>query len=92
MSTDLDPMHVDCGVHGKRVAAILCRHLVKPQGEPAGFIENSSHPNDLQAWCFQCEAVFESEDGLTPKFKEFNQMSVVCVTCYEHSASYHSTD
>ena len=92
MSTDIEPMYIDCGKHGKRVAAVLCGHLVKPEGEPLGFIENSSVPNDLQAWCYQCEAVFEEEDGMTERFREFNQMSVVCVNCYEQAAQYHNVD
>ena len=58
----------------------------------SGFIENSSVPNDLQAWCYQCEAVFEEEDGMTERFREFNQMSVVCVNCYEQAAQYHNVD
>ena len=92
MNTDMEPMYIDCGKHGKRVAAVVCRHLVKPQGERVGFIENSSDPNDLQAWCYKCEAVFEEEDGMTDRFREFNRMSVVCINCYEQSANYHSVD
>ena len=90
MSTDSEPMYVDCGEHGKRVSAVVCHHLVKPEGEPAGFIENSSDPNDLQAWCYKCESVFEEEGEMTNRFREFNDMVIVCVDCYQKSKNYHS--
>ncbi len=28
MNSDVEPMYVDCGVHGERVAAVVCSHLV----------------------------------------------------------------
>ncbi|MEQ3443964.1 hypothetical protein ABMY47_21095 [Pseudoalteromonas sp. BZP1] len=87
MSTDIEPMYIDCGKHGKRVAAVVCGHLVKPEGEPLGFIENSSVPNDLQAWCYQCEAVFEEEDGMTEDSESLIkcQSYVLTVTNKQHS-------
>jgi hypothetical protein len=91
MSTEIEQMYVDCGEHGKRITSVVCCHLLKPEGERVGFIENSSEPNDLQAWCSKCEAVYE-EDGMTEKFRAFNKMSVVCVNCYEKSADYHSIE
>jgi hypothetical protein len=90
MSSDIEPMFVDCGVHGKRVAAVVCCHMLKPEGERVGFIENSSEPNDLQAWCNKCELVFEAESGMTDKFRAFNNMAVVCVECYKKSKDYHA--
>ncbi|MBU2983993.1 hypothetical protein KO528_01400 [Saccharophagus degradans] len=85
MSSDIEPMFVDCGIHGKRVAAVVCCHMLKPEGEKVGFIENSSEPNDLQAWCYKCESVYEAESGMTERFREFNKMAVVCVACYQKS-------
>jgi hypothetical protein len=90
MSIQSEPLLVDCGEHGQRTSAVVCRHLVKAAGDPLGFIENSSDPNDLQAWCHKCELVFEEEDGMTEKFREFNDMALVCVICYESSKEYHS--
>lgn len=93
MDSSDEPMYVDCGVHGKRVAAILCRHLFRPEGEKVGFIENSSDPSDpsdLQAWCYKCEEVYSEEGGLTDRFKEFCDMKMVCVSCYQNSKLYHN--
>ena len=90
MNTESEPMYVDCGTHGKRVSAVVCRHLLKPEGDPVGFIENSSDPNDLQDWCYKCESVYDEEGDMTEKFREFNDMAIVCVVCYKNSKSYHS--
>ena len=90
MSTESEPMYVDCGVRGKRVSAVVCRHLLKPEVDPVGFIENSSDPNDLQAWCYKCESVFEEEGDMTERFREFNDMAIVCVDCYQNSKVFHN--
>ena len=55
-----------------------------------GFVENSDDPNDLQAWCEQCEAMFLSEGDKTPAFREFNGMAVVCVQCYHELKALHT--
>jgi hypothetical protein len=88
--TDTEPIMVNCGPHGYRVAAVICCHLVGQDCPPAGFIENSSDPTDLQAWCYACEDKFEQEDGLTDCFREFNDLSVVCVACYAEAKARHS--
>lgn len=81
MTQDPSPV-VKCGTHGTRVAAVVCVHLLRAGEQHVGFVENSSDPDDLQAWCDACEQCFEEEQGLTPVFREFTQMRVVCDFCY----------
>lgn len=81
---------IDCGPHGMRVAAVVCRHMVGPDAPTAGFIENRSDQHDLQAWCFACEEEFQDENGMTDAFLEFNDMKVVCVDCYADAKLRHS--
>jgi hypothetical protein len=81
---------IACKTHGKITAAIVCRHLVNNNGKPLGFIENSSVPDDLQGWCFACEFFFQQQEGMTDDFKEFNDMSIVCIQCYSEIKSKHS--
>lgn len=88
--TETEPLMLDCGLHGKRVATVVCRHLLASVQAPAGFIENSDDPNDLQAWCHACEEVFEKEGGMTDSFREFNGMTLVCVACYAEAKARHS--
>ena len=55
--------HLHAGVDiktrfGERVSAVICQHQVPLDGVSVGWIENSSDPLDLQAWCSACEEVF----------------------------------
>ena len=86
-----EPMMIDCQQHGRLASAVVCCHLLDLSGEdPAGFIENSSDPHDLQSWCYACEAFYEKEGDLTDAFREFNGFSLVCVACYAEIRAHHS--
>ena len=89
MSDNL-PLTIDCGPHGTRTAAVVCRHMIGEDQSNAGFIENNSDTDDLQAWCYECEAMFAREGGMTDAFRAFNGMTVVCDHCYEGIRSRHS--
>ena len=88
--SEIEPLMVDCGPHGERVSAVVCRHLIESGSSPAGFVENSSDPHDWQAWCHACEETFQREDGMTDAFREFNGMVIVCVVCYAEAKARHS--
>ena len=88
---DSEPLTISCGPHGEeRIAAVVCRHMVGRESSGAGFVENSSDPNDLQAWCHACEEKFQAEGGMTEAFREFTGMSIVCVDCYADAKARHS--
>jgi len=87
--TETGPLLVDCGPHGKRASAVVCKHLLQPYIEPSGFVENSDDPNDLQAWCGKCEKVFLLEGDMTDAFRQFNGMVIVCVVCYADAKAFH---
>lgn len=86
-----EPLLVDCGAHGKRVAAVVCGHMLGPPPEHLGFVENSSDPNDLQGWCLACEETFTLEGSMTEAFLAFNQAAVVCVKCYAELKAWHQS-
>ena len=81
---------IRCGTHGNRVAAVVCGHMIGRTDRCLGFVENSSDPDDLQAWCDDCEAAFLREDGLTPEFEKFNDRKIVCEFCYQDLRGRHS--
>lgn len=84
------PLTISCDAHGEcRTGAVVCRHLLVEKTRPIGFVENSSDPDDLQAWCFDCEAMFEREDGMTDAFRAFNDMVIVCADCYKGIRARH---
>jgi len=64
--------------------------MIQANDQVVGFVENSSDPNDLQAWCDACERMFLSEGDKTPSFREFNQMALVCDICYATFKVRHS--
>lgn len=88
--TDEEPLMVDCGPHGRRVAAVACRHLVDVKDRKVGFIENSSEPDDLQAWCGLCEKLYVEEGEMSERFRKFNDMAIVCAVCYLEMKERHS--
>lgn len=84
-------MLINCCTHGECVAAVVCQHLLdSAKLSPAGFVENSSDPTDLQAWCYACEEKFLSEGEMTEVFREFNGMTIVCVECYAGIRARHT--
>jgi hypothetical protein len=85
------PLSVECK-HGTLTAAVVCRHHVAALEKVVGFVENSSEPHDLQAWCEECEAYFEREGELSEAFKTFNDFAVVCVACYSELKTRHSRE
>jgi hypothetical protein len=81
---------VKCDTHGSRTPAVVCRHMINAGNEVVGFVENNSDPDDLQAWCDQCEAFFVREGELTEAFRTFNDFAVVCDFCYANYRDRHS--
>jgi hypothetical protein len=89
MTTE-QPLTVSCGDHGERIAAIVCGHMLTPTDRILGFVENKSDPNDLQAWCGDCEGLFLREQEMTEEFRRFNDMTIVCVICYAKLKERHT--
>jgi hypothetical protein len=87
--TGAAPLMVSCA-HGERPSAVVCGHMLGSRDDVVGFVENSSVPVDLQAWCAACEKVFLAEGDKTPRFLEFNQMALVCDLCYSDLRARHS--
>jgi len=65
--------------------------MIEAKDEVVGFVENSTEPNDLQAWCDACERYFLAEGDKTSAFRAFNQMALVCDVCYAEFKVRHST-
>lgn len=87
--TGLPPLLIKCA-HGERPSAVVCGHMLDARDGVVGFVENSSDPADLQAWCASCEQLFLSEGGKTSRFVEFNRMALVCDLCYQELKDRHS--
>ncbi len=81
---------IKCGAHGMVNSAVICCHLRHKTDRVLGFVENSSTPGDLQAWCGACEEFFLKEGEMTPAFSEFNNFGLVCEFCYANIKRQHS--
>lgn len=88
--SNADPLMLNCGNHGERPSAVVCKHMLRSEPAPSGFIENSSDPDDFQAWCHRCEEKFEEEGGMTDAFRAFNDMALVCIDCYREAKARHA--
>ena len=75
-------MDIDCHTHGTRDSAVVCRHQLDVRDRRVGWVEICSDPDDLQAGCDDCEAMFVRCDGMTDEFRQFNSFAMVCVDCY----------
>ncbi len=83
------PPTIECPTHGIRSTGIVCKHQLATD-TVVGFVENSPDPDDLQAWCDDCEQMFLREKELTPAFREFNDFAVVCEACYARIKKLHT--
>ncbi len=83
---------VKCGTHGTVSSAVVCGHLLQKTDRVLGFVENSSEPDDLQAWCGACEEFFLNEGEMTEAFRAFNNFSLVCEFCYADIKQRHSAN
>ena len=65
-------MKITCSVHGVGPPAVVWTHLLHVRDCAIGFVESSAAPDDLQAWCRECEMLYLQEGGLTEAFRKFN--------------------
>lgn len=80
---------VQCGTHGMRIGAIVCCHLIEAKDRTVGFVEDESDPDDLMAWCDDCESLFLEEGDFTERFEKFCDAQIVCDFCYANLKERH---
>ena len=88
--SDDEPTTIECETHGSSKGCVVCCHHVRTKHVSVGFVEISSDPDDLQAWCDDCEQMFLREDGKTDAFRAFNDFAIVCTACYAQIKALHS--
>jgi hypothetical protein len=90
--TDGQPSTTTCDTHETtHASAIVCGHMIGSD-RVLGFVENSTEPDDLQAWCNACEQMFLREQELSEAFREFCNFAVVCDACYARLKKQHSVE
>ncbi|MBJ6366806.1 DUF6882 domain-containing protein [Snuella sedimenti] len=79
---------VDCGNHGFRRPAFVCKHL--NHKEKLGFEEafdthkgmDLDDEDSFAAWCDECEQVRLETDGWNEESEKFADIKLVCEECY----------
>lgn len=79
---------VSCKSHGSERIAFVCKHLIIR--DIVGFEEafethedmELGEDDDLQAWCSECEAVREKNDGWNEISMLHAEINLVCERCY----------
>ena len=80
----IDKNTINCGKHGNCNATFICNHLVngKNLGFNCGYDEDNTDETHPDAWCDECDQIFEKE-GWTDKAAKFADIKVLCASCYE---------
>ena len=78
------PDIVNCDGHGESEAAFVCSHLA---AGAAGLGFNPAEPTEedpsLEAWCDDCNLIFEANNGWTEETEQLIEIRLVCSRCYE---------
>lgn len=72
---------VECGRHGARRAAFVCRHVAGGSG--LGFHEGDGP--DLCAWCEECERVRLEHGGWDEESEKVAEIMLICEACFEEA-------
>jgi hypothetical protein len=93
MSELPDDEGIACDNHGRRSAAFICQHLHSGSGLRFNVGMDPEDPDARcpDAWCNECEAVFQSSGEWTEQALAHADIKVVCDLCYEsiHERSWH---
>src|SRR2546421_6093264 len=85
-----DDRTVECETHGTRTSCIVCCHLLRGSDLVLGFVEDTSDPDDLRAWCNECEQLYMREQEWTDAFKAFADVKVMCDARYARIKELHA--
>ena len=77
---------IHCHVHGECTEAFVCSHLTEGS---AGLGFNREEPSEEKpfpdAWCDDCDLIFQAHEGWTDESQELVEIRVLCSGCYERA-------
>lgn len=75
---------VHCETHGECQESFVCNHLASPS---AGLGFNRDEPSEEKpfpdAWCDDCEVIFQAHNGWTDEAQKLATIVMLCSDCYE---------
>jgi hypothetical protein len=84
---------VHCQEHGDTTACFVCRHLSESLTSGVGglgfVVSETADAN--QAWCFECDSLFESRGGEWDTIGEsFAGVTLACAGCFDRMRALNS--
>ena len=78
---------IQCDTHGETPKTFVCSHLADTSSAGLGFNrdEPSEHNPFPDAWCDDCEVVFQAHGGWTEETKGLATIRMLCSGCYERA-------
>ena len=77
---------IHCDAHGDREPTIVCVHLTE---DAAGLGFNCGEPSEdnpfPDAWCDNCDLIYQEHDGWNDETEDLLDVRVLCSSCYELS-------
>ena len=77
---------IQCETHGESEKAFVCIHIT---GDAAGLGFNREEPSEEKpfpdAWCDDCELIFEAHDGWNDESSKLTEIVLLCSGCYERA-------
>lgn len=86
------PPTIKCSTHGEAYQAFVCGHLVTGMQQRHRLVfccfpdEGNPWPD---AWCGDCQRLFEKNDGWTDETSAQAGVKLVCSSCYEAIRVFH---
>lgn len=81
---DDEPCTMRCAEHGERQATFVCRHIVEGAGRGFNFAVSDDDDQVAwpDAWCDECNEVYEAEDGWSEENEAVLAVTAICDFCY----------
>lgn len=76
---------IHCDTHGETQRALVCDHLADHTAAGLGFNRDEPADDDPfpDAWCNDCEVIFQTHNGWNDESQKLVRIRLVCCYCYE---------
>jgi hypothetical protein len=90
--TASNKIQIDCDTHGRAFSTYVCEHLAaNPRQQWFSEKPEESAPWP-DAWCKQCDAVFQEDGNWNGKNEERIKIKILCHYCYESARKMQTED
>ncbi len=81
---------VNCKVHGRNEACMICSHLIKEEGKAFAKVLVRPEDEDYEtAMCVDCETLLLDDGEWSEELEKFAEWKLFCRKCYENTIKKH---